>query len=418
MGRPRKRRIVEEPQSSEAEPAVVEVSTSRSNPTPALSSVDTFPLVGVVDPGLSFLDEPPSTSLDFLDLLPTTYHDGTPLDPQILNASGDSVDAAGISLNLNGIDLLGSINFDETEASVTDMSKDISDSLQRYWLSQQQEAPEPPESLSSNQSQSTNSPESHISTSPAGCNSTTVPRPVPSIPCGCLSSLYLALDSLGRLPPDITSAMRVARSATKMAHAVINCQFCSGEFDPMNPPPIQAHQNLFLLATLVPSACNAYAAILQMIDDETEAAKKEKRNFWFSFKEVGGVWSAPGDGHLDCHQMRSYNNRNMEPDLWRTTMRAILRLDVYGFGDTPDDASLPPTDAPPRVLGLRDVVKSLEERSYRRHAIMDELAETGKLPKHTGYLLHCVYKPQPVEKRNCMQVLEAARIALDHLVIA
>ncbi|CAG9970799.1 unnamed protein product [Clonostachys byssicola] len=431
MGRPRKRRIVEDQPQQDEEPAVVAVGRSTVEPAePATSNIPSINGHGgdlslplFTDPNLDF-DHNPSSSLDFLDLLPpSSYQDELPLDPHILIPNDGQLDSIGIPLNLNGVDLLESINFDEPDTAVADMSKDISDSLQRYWHAQQQQQHlEPAESqtLSSNQSQCTDSPEpqsepqseAQPTPPPLSSSSESCPKPMPSIACGCLSSLYLALDSLSRLPQDINTAMRVARNATKTAHNVMNCAFCSDP-DISQPPPIQSFQSLMFLAALIPSACNAYASILQMIDRKAKEAKKENRTFWFSFEDIGGVWCGSAEFTFQCPEMQDYNNSNMEPDLWRTTMRAILRLDVYGLSEAPDGMH------GLQVLGLRDIVKSMEARSHRRHAMMDEMAESGSLPKHEGFLLHHgEYKPLPVEERNCIKVLEAARIALDHLVIA
>lgn len=380
-----------------------------------------FDVQDVLDPTLTFLDEPQAANLDFLDLLPYNYVDTTQLDPQVHQAhhqdglANDTI--YPFPLN-GGVDLLSGISFEEEpDSTAAHMSKDMSDSLQRYWQSQNIEPLEPPESFSSD---SSSSPESGHNTSTSSSRSAVEPSPtpkaVPSVACGCLSNLYLALDSLSRLPPDITGAMRVARHSTKVAHDVIKCRFCSEPLidDPTAPPPIQCFQNLMCLAALVPSACNAYAAILEMVDNETQTAKQEGRSMFFSFKDVGGMWGAIGH-HSDCPRMQTFDNKDMDPDMWRTTMRAILRLDVYGFGDPPSDVN----STAFKQQGLRDVVKLLEERSERRHSAMDRAAAHGQMPIKTQFLLQQTpYQSVPAEQRNCIRVLEAARIALDNLVIA
>lgn len=393
------------------------------------------------DTSLSFLDDAPADpNLEFMNLLPYdyTYQDTTAhLDPQILLQNDGATDDP-MPFALNGIDMLSGINFDEEPgSSAAAMSKDLGDSLQRYWLSQGPDSIEPPESMSSDLSNSASGSPGSIagqtsSSGPASAapppttNPTAAPSPkaIPSVSCGCLSTLYLALDSLSHLPTSATAAIRVARNATKVAHDVIRCPACSQPVaeDPSVPVPIQSFQSLMLLATIVPSTCNAYASILEMVDVEQAAAKREARTLFFSFQDIGGAWgfvrSPSGDAHThECPDITALNNRRMDPDTWRTTMRAILRLDVYGFGEPPDDV---PMSAASRFRhsGLRDVVRLLEDRSARRHDRMDRLFAAGRVPEHPGYLLHQSYRPVPPEERQCIRVLEAARVALDNLVIS
>jgi hypothetical protein len=449
MGRPRKRRFVEDPALADNDASGEEIVSVPARDAGTGPVAQDGPGAGVgagagtiaesippwlvplpPDQGLGFLDESSTPNFDFLDLLPSAHDDVNQIDPQILVPGDGAVDGTGFPFALNGgVDLLQGINFDEPDTSTIDMSKALSDSLQRHWASNpMQGAPEPPESYSSGLSQSAGSPASH-----SGLSSTTTHtggpdektdkeetatlKALPSIACGCLSSLYLALDSLSRIPDDIPSAMRVARNATKIAHDVIKCPYCSDSLndDPTQPPPIQSLQNLMCLAALVPSACNAYAVILTMLDKGTAAAKEDGRTIWFSFKEMGGLFGALDHEHDDCTQYQSLNNQWLQPDVWRTTMRAILRLDVYGFGskDMAQGAHGPAL----YQNGLKDVVRLLEERSKRRHDKMDKMAAEGKTP-HTHYAIMPQYRPMPPEQRHCMVVLEAARVALENLVIA
>lgn len=476
MGRPRKRRFVEEEEDSRpvdddasGEEIVSVAAPGRGNKDhqerkgpdvgylPARDNISASLVpVPTTDAGLSFLDESSTPNFDFLDLLPTSYHETTQIDPQILVPSDSVVDGSGFPFAFNhGADLLGAINFDEPDtATNTDMSKLLTDSLAQHWTSMpaQNEAPERPESFSSGLSQSADSPGSL--SGPSSSSATTaqggddefspqqradgrqpweerhdydhdqqqqLPRVVPSIACGCLSSLYLALDSLSRLPSDIPSAMRVARNATRVAHDVIKCPYCSDSLidDPTRPPPIQCFQNLMFLAALVPSACNAYAGILEMLDREAAAARREGRTIYFSFKEIGGLWGALADGpRTGCNIAQSLNNQRLAPDAWRNTMRAILRLDVYGFTDN-HHSNGGESGAPKcHQNGLKDVVRLLEERSARRHDMLDEMVAQGTMP-HTHYMvMPGPYKPVPPEERNCIKILDAARIALENLVIA
>lgn len=376
---------------------------------------------GGFDQGLGFLDESASSNLEFWDLLPNNYLDTLPTDPQLLQHDAPSTQktSGGPQLTLSGVDLLGTINFDEPDVSQALISKDLNASLQQYMADQlsprqthdSSNASTPPDTLGSDHGTSVGSVDDNATIPPPSSL-----RSVPTVVCGCLSSLYLALDSLTRLPDEVVPAMRVARNASKVAYDVIQCSTCSKPLidEPTKPPPIQCFQNLMLLGTLVPSACNAYATILEMVDAETAAAKKHGRSFWFSFKDIGGLWGCIGDNGGSCPVIENYNNKNMEPDMWRLTIRGLLRFDVYGMDGT--GSNLPKSQRFTHP-GLRDVVKQLEERSRKRHEILDALIAAGH--PHDG-VSGVIYpsKPCTPEQRTCVRVLETARIALENLVIA
>lgn len=418
MGRPRKRRHVDEsPAEAVSHPPNAAPNGLAASET--LGGFESQPGLSM-DVNLDFFSQDAGSNLTFLDLLPNSFYDDTGdglyglhsyAQPQVSGQNEQIFGGSALSMQLTGADLLQGINFDEPDPSATAASKDINESLQRFMASQHPSPPEePPQSACSGMSGAVDTPEM----SPGA--SETV-KAIPSISCGCLSSLYLALESLSHLPPDVTSAMRVARGACKVAQDVIDCRHCSNAFfdDPLKPPPIQAFQNLFFLGALVPSACNAYASILEMVDNETDTAKRENRAFFFSFKEVGGLWGNVVDDHGCCSAIHSLNNSHLDPDMWRTTIRAILRLDVYGLGDAQGSVS----SASRRQKGLKDVLQQLDETSRRRHEIMDELIANGQIPRHSPYMMSPTnHPPCPPEQRNCVKILETARMALDSLVIA
>ncbi|KAF4455057.1 hypothetical protein F53441_2496 [Fusarium austroafricanum] len=420
MGRPRKRRHVDA-----SNDAVLPAPTAVQPPEQPflfLQPVDNIPLEQNAQTGptgdfrqdLSFLNEPVPTNIDTWDLLPN--YDTLPFDPQIMEHDGLLTDNTTLpSLNLSGVDLLGTIDFGETDVPQETVSKDLSTTLQQY-LADQIESPDPESNQTSDTSTPPNSSDNGTSVEFRGdVTSTPTPsmRSVPTVPCGCLSSLYLALESLGSLPAEVITAMKVARNASKVAHDVIKCPICSPSFlEPSKPTPIQSFQNLMLLGALVPSACNAYARILEMVDEETALAKQQGRTFWFTFKEIGGLWGCIGGTPKGCTAYQSYDNKTMPPDMWRLTIRGLLRLDVYGL----DEGGLEiPGAKPYRQLGLKDVVGQLEERSKMRHDAIDALQASGHT--HEGGII-CPSKPCSPAERNCTKILETARIALENLVIA
>ncbi|POR39454.1 Uncharacterized protein TPAR_00355 [Tolypocladium paradoxum] len=419
MGRPRKRRHVDSLPEAVSHPQNAAPNGLTGSET--LGGFDSQPGLSM-DANLDFFSQDAGSNMTFVDLLPNSfYEDGgdglyglhpySYSQPHVSGQNEQIFGGSAVSMQLTGAVLLQGINFGEPDPSATTASKDINDSLQRFMASQHPSPPEePPQSACSDMSSAVDTPE--MSPSASG----TV-KAMPSISCGCLSSLYLALESLSHLPPDVTSAMRVARGACKVAQDVIDCRHCSNAFfdDPLKPPPIQAFQNLFLLGALVPSACNAYASILEMVDNEADSAKRESRTFFFSFKEVGGLWGNVADDHGCCSAIHGLNNSHLDPDVWRTTIRAILRLDVYGLGDS--QGSIPPASR--RQKGLKDVLQQLDEMSRKRHEIMDELIANDRVPRHSPYIMSPMnYPPCPPEQRNCVKILETARMALDSLVIA
>jgi hypothetical protein len=429
MGRPRKRRLVEEIPADEddAAPVAENVYASTSTYTPNVASTgirqpghDDPSTQFALDSSLNFLNQPSDdlSNLDFLDLLPYGYDPDASLDPRIFASNDGVTDANGLPFALGGgpDHLLGDINFDmEQDSSLATAPKPADKPLRHHWNPFKDRA-EVPEPGSSDNSISASSPESHSDANTSSSASNTAvsgetPKAIPSVSCGCLSSLYLALDALSRLPPDIPSAMRVARNSTKVAHDVIQCPQCSAIpiHDAIAPPPIQSFQNMMCIAALIPSACNAYAGILEMVDKERDAAKEGKRQILFSMKELGCI----NDCDRLCSGIASFNNRKLDPDLWRNCMRAILRADVYGLEGP---MSQQPT-AYYNKRGLKDVLRLMEERSRTRHAKLDELYAQGKVSTHSHFLMSN-YKPQPVEQRNCMTVMEAARTALDNLTIS
>lgn len=449
MGRPRKRRHVDESQ----EPLTQEMSTSShktSIPQPATTfQQNAYPYLQTLQPShadsynaqdqsgfqpplytdpldtsLSFLDDSATPNLEFWDLLPTNYLNPIPTaalaEPQISlqDESGPDRPHSTYRMPLGGMDLIGTINFDEPAPSQEAVSKDITESLQQYLSHHQalrqtdKKAPTSPDStFCSDHDTSIGSLKDGAATPPP-----VAMRPVPNVNCGCLSSLYLAIDSLSRLPGQVGPAMRVARNAIKVAHDAVQCPICLGstEDELHVVPPIQSFQNLMLLATLIPSACNAYATILEMVDAETAAAKKEDRTFWFTFKELGGLWGYLFNSENRCSVMDNYNNSTMAPDLWRATIRALLRLDVYGI----EGLDHMPKKNTYIQLGLKDVVKRLEERSNKRHDAIEKFVASGQVSKtmHTG-VLYPKEQPPP-EDRACLKILATARIALENLVIA
>ncbi|KAK5990860.1 hypothetical protein PT974_09135 [Cladobotryum mycophilum] len=429
MGRPRKRRHVEESQESlDASPPPIAVAAdingySNASEYPTFSTDDRFDDV-IVQPddiarqAFDLHDWHGDSNMSFIDLLPDFYPDSpnmfTQADPSLAYVSPPGQvpfhhsSSSLYSPPMNDSTHLGTINFDDqhhstttTTTTATTLPRTSCDSPHHYAASHHSHTSAPSCSSPGSQYHCNQSPETiaSVSTPQSG-------KAMPNIPCTCLSSLYFALNSLSQLPSNIPSAMRVARHASKMAHQVINCPECYDVTinDPTKPPPIQCFQNLMCLGALVPSACNAYASILEMVDVETDRAKGDNRKLWFSFSDVGETWSH----YVDAKSP--------------TSIRQILRVDVHGFEGVNGVWKPPtPTSQPGanEQRPLKGVVTLLDEKNRKRHEQIDELIATGQMPENSPYLLFPGgHKVVPPEARNCVRVLETARIALSNLVIA
>lgn len=90
---------------------------------------------------------------------------------------------------------------------------------------------------------------------PENANTSTTPS---QGSCGCLPSLYLALDSLTNLPTEVEPAIRAARSATRAAHESTHCKVCCPPLTESMRITMSSFQNMMILGALFPSVVDAY----------------------------------------------------------------------------------------------------------------------------------------------------------------
>lgn len=426
MGRPRKRRAADEsdsqaPASRRRPSPGIQRSRSASSSAPSAGpEIRSFQLSATPAPSFSdqnfgFLDYQASTpDMALFDLLPGLYREGIPMAPASPAGCASTQGFHGaLPMAHDSMGVYNDMPFPAPAfASAPHDSQDAFGATPELSVgshtpinSEPSFSPPPRHTRASAQSTSDEY-------DPAGVAE--VMQPFPSVSCPCLSSLYMALESLTNLPRNISAAMRVARHASKVAQGVINCKVCSCNLlDISEAPPMQSFQNMMLLATLVPSACNAYTAIVGMIDRESNLAMQQGRRIFFSMREMGGLWEHEAvSGRALPADLMEFDDTDLGPREWRRIMLVIIRLDVYG-----DRAKQPnrPSGSP-SMMGLSDVVAALDERSQKRHALVDASIAAGTLPQHRHYMMtprSC--KP---EDRNCVRVLEVARMALNNLVIA
>ncbi|RYP13338.1 hypothetical protein DL765_006928 [Monosporascus sp. GIB2] len=335
---------------------------------------------------------------------------GTSPDLNTLNDSQEN-GSSPWPLSYMGGDL-GDLDFGTPAAPDLAQSFSASHIDPALFMSTHQPAPEPVPGLSPPNSAASGTSESSSAASPVGS-------------CACMASLYLALDSMQKLPTDdVTEAVRQTRQATRTAYQVVNCVVCALRFE----PPAAAHdsgpttsavssfQTLMLLATLIPSIVHAYERILAAVDRETACAQRERRQLVFQIGGFGGFW-----GHLaslECGFTAAYDHREMEPAMWRLAVRALLKVDVYGLSETAcantQGSQLAVAHADPLHLGLRDIVTMMETRSKARHALRDAMVLSGVwLEPPCAFKLH-----SPGETPTCQQIIAIAKRSVEQLVIA
>jgi len=239
--------------------------------------------------------------------------------------------------------------------------------------------------------------------------------------CSCLASMYLSLASLQEFPSDVVAALRTVRSACATAAASIWCQKCGGPVLLDNPtPPIEAFQNVMLLGTILPIIANGYQKLLQMVDDETTKAESLGQTKTFRFFDYGGMCGRQvvSDEKSCAETTRLASPVEMPPQQWRTTVRALLRVDIYGH-EQPGF----------KHKGLKDLVTEMENRQRTRHKMLDaHFAALGddafiKGPMSAlqgrGLTGHGHMKcTESGSTYGCLQILQIAKLSIDNLTIA
>ncbi|KAF4637446.1 hypothetical protein G7Y89_g652 [Cudoniella acicularis] len=229
-------------------------------------------------------------------------------------------------------------------------------------------------------------------------------------PCSCLASMYLALSSLQQFPTDIVLALKTVRGAARTAAESIWCPQCGAVVLEKPQPPIDAFQNTMLLGTLLPIIAHGYQRLLKMIDEETDKAVAAGQTKTFRFNDYGGLCRNQTTiaGEMACLEKElMFNAVEMPPSQWRTTVRALLRVDIYGH----EQASF-------KHHGLKGLVSQMEERQRARHEWLDELHRDGGhvnlgFEGHFGNV-QCLGE----RTHGCLQILQMAKLAIDSLVIA
>lgn len=142
-----------------------------------------------------------------------------------------------------------------------------------------------------------------------------------------------------------------------------------------------------------------------MVDDETDIAIANGQTKLFRFREYGGLCNTQESiqGAMVCLEKEMmFKDIEMPPMQWRNTVRALLRVDIYGHQQGEFNHK-----------GLKDLVVEIENRQKARHSWLegfhDEESHMGMFEgsKVVGEQTHA-----------CLQILEMAKVSINSLVIA
>jgi hypothetical protein len=225
--------------------------------------------------------------------------------------------------------------------------------------------------------------------------------------------MYLALASLQQFPTDIVAALATVRGAAATAANSLWCPKCGSVLMDTPTPPIESFQNMMLLGTILPIIANGYGRLLKMIDAETDEAVALGQTKTFRFHDYGGLCGKQESVQqaMSCAEKELFFNAvEMPPAQWRTTVRALLRVDIYGH-EQPGF----------KHKGLKDLVDEMEYRQRTRHEMIDAQIADGTLdPSKVGHGVFSDGESRCLgeKTRGCMEILKMAKIAIDNLVIA
>ncbi|KAJ8061093.1 hypothetical protein OCU04_010167 [Sclerotinia nivalis] len=251
------------------------------------------------------------------------------------------------------------------------------------------------------------------SSSPKGSDG---PSPVSGDKCSCLSSMYLSLSALQQFPSEIDEALKVVRGASLVASKAIWCPSC-GAIALISPiPPTEAFQNTMLIGTILPIIANGYGRLLKMVDEATAEAIAKGQTKIFRYRDSGGLYEhqKPLDQAENCiDEVFLMADREMQPAEWRTTVRALLRADIYGH-EQPGY----------KYKGLRDIISEMEQRQNARHNILDAQVAAGVRSLEHDHFPNLKTADSTAKQcyggrtRTCLEILKIAKMAVDSIVIA
>lgn len=437
MGRPRKARK-SQPEERLSEDSIPPAAANHLVDMPSLAMAGDHPNSMDLDLDMAFFDV---NDMSFFDLLMPNYTNQVPLVPEIFHPSEiERNPTLGV---MNGSHLASDINFDEPppaprpHAPIAELTNIQTPNV----MVNEYPAVLPPNPTNPSFSPGSAPSSSSVSStglSPPPITTTTTPSPPPPQPppCSCLATLYLALDSLRTLPTtSISTALHTARAASRACHDTILCTSCANPpitvHDRTYTPPLASFQSMMMLGAILPTLSNAYRQILDMVDTETSHATCQSRKIPFDLHSYGGLWGVLGASDNICGAADRIQGVLLEPATWRLTVRALLKIDVYGFGSgnvvPPDSGSGPKPCAGGgddgsgfrrHQPGLKNIIEMMEERSRLRHEALDAMVDRGEVEVDDttnpcgGY--HSLRSDQ---KPACVRIIDIAKHSMQRLDI-
>ena len=158
--------------------------------------------------------------------------------------------------------------------------------------------------------------------------------------CCCTERLLDCADSLSAMPNDFWNALRTARQSSKTIYEVLKCcSQCRAVSGPSSEPPQGSHSadsavdpsptTVILGTVLFPLLIDVYGRIAELVEKEASAAVHGGGQIIFDLEACGGLWGPMGKSSMRCQEY--YSNLTMDAEVWRTTVRALLRADMHSF---------------------------------------------------------------------------------------
>jgi hypothetical protein len=166
-----------------------------------------------------------------------------------------------------------------------------------------------------------------------------------------------------------------------------------------------------ILASMFPAIVNAYNNLTELVDSKANAAKGSGQQLLFELGGMGGLWGSLAKEKRKCEEY--YNNLMMDSDTWRSTLRALLRADLYGVDIKIHEGK--ENMALYHHKGLWDIVQEMRAMSSNTR---DKLSEANdgrpQIDAQDPFTERCKLK----HKSDFLRAIEMAQLSLQKLVIS
>ncbi|PNS19794.1 Transcription-associated protein 1 [Sphaceloma murrayae] len=140
--------------------------------------------------------------------------------------------------------------------------------------------------------------------------------------CVCLSSMYLSLSSLQAMSDfSFPGSLHKLREAISCAWTVLHCPTCPTAY-------LTGFQNVQLLGMFMVSTAERYSKIVAAVDAEAEAAIATGRTKSFRMGDLQGSNSHLHSN--DPNFCMAAISLDLDPRQWRTLVRRVIRGEIWG----------------------------------------------------------------------------------------